>query len=114
MLLGIWGKEIFTLWLGKDFGDTSAVILKILLVGIVFNCLNWVPFTFIQSSRYIRWTVYIPLMELVFFVFIFFPLVGAYGPVGAAAAWSLRLVVDAVIWFGLSLWIFKKRFSKRL
>ncbi len=113
LILGIWSKTLLGFWLGKDFGDQSALILQILLFGIVLNCLNWIPFTLIQASRHIRWTVYIPLIELGLFLIIYFPLVEKYGVVGAAVAWSLRLGVDALVWFGASAMVFQSNSSKR-
>ncbi|MCB0340832.1 MAG: oligosaccharide flippase family protein [Bdellovibrionales bacterium] len=99
-ILFVWGEEIFRIWLGKEFEGQSVLIMKILLVGIVFNCFNWVSFTFIQSSKHIKWTVLIPILELILFVAMFYPLVNAFGVEGAAIAWSGRLVIDAII-FGL-------------
>ena len=110
-ILFVWGEEIFRLWLGKEFEGQSVLIMKILLVGIVFNCFNWVSFTFIQSSKHIKWTVLIPILELILFVAMFYPLVNAFGVEGAAIAWSGRLVIDAII-FGLLVVVITKSHGK--
>ena len=101
LILSFWSRSFFEIWLNKHFSENSGLILPILIFGVIINCLNWIPFTFIQTSKHIRWTVYIPLAELILFLILFFPLVSSYGSLGAAIAWSLRLVFDALIWFGI-------------
>lgn len=88
---------VLTLWLGKSFSGDASLILKILLVGFFFNALAQIPFAQIQAYGKSRVTAVIHLIELIPYLIILFYLVKNYGLVGAAIAWSIRVISDYII-----------------
>lgn len=90
-------KYILTLWLDATFAQNSSLILQILVIGIFFNCINWVSASFFQTTRWIHWMAIIPVVEFLFYLPILYWFILKYSVVGAAAAWSLRLCVDFLI-----------------
>lgn len=88
---------ILTVWLGESFGGDASLILKILLVGFFFNALAQIPFAQIQAYGKSRVTAIIHLIELVPYLIVLFYLVQLYGLIGAAIAWSIRVIVDYIV-----------------
>ena len=88
-------KPFFTYWAGAEFGQESSLPFYILLLGLFFNVLNYVPHSAITARG--RTDVFAKLywIELIIYAFVVYALVGRFGIVGAAAAWSLRAIIDA-------------------
>lgn len=116
----LYASEILTLWLGKDFAIHGAAVLQILAVGLFFNALAQVPFTILQAFGRPDLTAKFHLLELPLTVvanLVFIPLLGI---VGAALAWSLRAIGDAILLFvsahryvGESIWSLRVGFFQR-
>jgi O-antigen/teichoic acid export membrane protein len=90
---------ILTLWLGPRFSKESADALRILAIGVLVNCIAWVPYSLIQALNRPDVTAKIHLAELPVHLVLAWILVGALGVFGAALAWSLRVSLDAVLLF---------------
>jgi O-antigen/teichoic acid export membrane protein len=90
------------LWLGGEFARAAAVPLQILAFGMFINSVARVPFTFVQAVSRPDLTAKAHLAELVFYVAILVGLTRTFGIYGAAIAWSLRVLADAVILFFFS------------
>lgn len=90
-------SPMLDLWLGAPYGAESANILRILLLGFVFNSLAQIPFSRIQALGKSRLTAMIHLAELLPYLAILAALVYSFGLVGAAVAWTLRVIVDMLI-----------------
>jgi O-antigen/teichoic acid export membrane protein len=103
----IFSQEILNVWLGPPFGDNSQEILKILLVGFFFNSLAQIPYAAIQSYGYAKLTALLHLAELIPYLYIFFYFVTKFGLIGAAYAWSCRVIIDF-----LFLLYFSEKFNK--
>lgn len=80
---------------GSQYLGASVTVLRILAVGVAANCIAAVPFTLLQASGRARTTATLHLMEIVPFLLLLWFAVTRYGIVGAAAAWTTRVVVDA-------------------
>jgi O-antigen/teichoic acid export membrane protein len=102
VLLAISAKPFFRLWAGEDFGRESVPIFYVMLVGISFNILAFLPYAAIMASG--RTDVYAKLYfaELVPYVFLLVALTYSYGAIGAAIAWCIRIIADALLLFFLS------------
>lgn len=90
-------KPFFTLWAGREFGQESTPAFYILLVGLLFNLMAYVPYCAIVS--YGRSDVLVKLYWIqlgLYFVAVWL-LINRFGIIGAALAWSLRVIFDAVI-----------------
>lgn len=108
-ILVFWlAKPGMTLWLGSDFAEESYEIVQWLSAGIFFNALAMVPFAFIQAIGRADITAKLHLIELPIYVVMLWYCVNQFGLVGAAIAWVIRVLIDAVILYILSNVIIKK------
>jgi O-antigen/teichoic acid export membrane protein len=96
ILLSDW---IVAVWLGGDFGAQSALALKILAVGVVFNAIAHVPLTYLQGIERADLTGMFHLVELPIHAGVAWWLISDYGVAGAASAWTLRVALDALLLF---------------
>ncbi|MBK8166437.1 MAG: flippase [bacterium] len=84
-------------WLGPPYGEESAIVLRLLLIGFVFNALGQVPYSRIQALGRSRDTAMLHMIELVPYLLLLVLLVRDFGLAGAAAAWTTRVVIDFVV-----------------
>ena len=96
-ILALLATPVLTFWMGADFAADSASVLKILMIGIVVNAPAQIVFSSLQATGRARTTAVLHVSELLPYVLVLWLAVSAFGPVGAAIAWSLRVVVDAFI-----------------
>lgn len=99
VVLGVLAKPFFTLWAGPEFGRESTVPFYILAGGLIMNALAFVPYVLLMALDRTRVIARIHLAELVPFIAIATLLTHRYGAIGAALAWSLRVAVDALLFF---------------
>ena len=72
-------------------------MLRILAIGVAANCIAAVPFTILQASGRARATATLHLIEIGPFVLLLWFAVTRHDSVGAAAAWTFRVVLDAAL-----------------
>ncbi len=82
---------------GRQYGGDSVQVLRILAVGVAANCVAIVPFTLLQASGRARWTASLHLVEIVPFIALLWLAVIKWGIVGAAVAWTTRVLVDSAL-----------------
>lgn len=92
--LFLMAESIMDLWLGEPYGLQSSFILKILIIGFFFNALAQIPFAAIQAKGYSRLTALLHLTEVAPYLLLLFYLVDIWGLVGAAYAWTARVIID--------------------
>lgn len=99
VLLAIAAKTFFTLWAGEAFGRESTFPFYILLSGLAFNMLAYLPHVSIMAAG--RTDIFAKLywLELIIYVVLVWALTTNFGIIGAAAAWSIRVVADAFLLF---------------
>ena len=102
LIIVTFSHEGLTLWLGNEFADNGTVVLQLLAVGVFINSHAQVPFGMVQSAGRPDLTAKLHLIELPFYLLILWWLVGAYGIIGAAVAWLLRVSIDTVFLFILA------------
>ncbi len=82
---------------GREYTGDSVAVLRILAIGVAANCVAAVPFTLLQASGRAKWTAMLHVIELVpFFVALWFA-VTKWGIIGAAIAWTIRVLIDAAL-----------------
>jgi O-antigen/teichoic acid export membrane protein len=101
-VLFVIAKPFFTLWAGPEFGAESTVPFYILLFGLLFNILAYVPHSAITAHG--RTDIFAKLywLELILYAVAVYFLIKWFGIAGAAAAWTMRVILDAVAIFFLS------------
>jgi O-antigen/teichoic acid export membrane protein len=86
-------------WIGPDFAVVSGPVAQILFFGAWLHGLSFVAYTLIQSQGRPDLTGKLHFAELLPFLAVLWLLTANYGVNGAAAAWTLRCVVDAFLMF---------------
>lgn len=95
VLLFVIAKPFFTLWAGEEFGRESTLPFYLLLFGLLFNILAYIPHSTITAKG--RTDIFAKLywVELAIYVVVVIVLINYFGIIGAAAAWSFRVIFDA-------------------
>ncbi|EFA5378516.1 flippase, partial [Escherichia coli] len=93
----LFSEHILALWLGENFKGLPSLILRILLIGFLFNCFAQIPFTLIQAAGKSKVTASLHMSELFPYLILLFVFVKYYGIIGAAIAWTSRMIVDSLI-----------------
>jgi len=97
----VWAQDILSLWLGPDFAQNSAVIFKVLALGVFYNSLSQMAFALVQGSGRPEATVACHLMEMPIYLFALWQGLHHYGIQGAAYAWLMRIIVDMILLFAM-------------
>jgi len=101
MVLFVIAKPFFTIWAGAEFGRQSPGPFYVLLIGLLFNVVAYVPYSALVASSRTGLIAKIHSAELIPYAIAAAVLISYFGIVGAALAWSLRVVFDS----GLFLWL---------
>ncbi len=102
MVMFVIAKPFFTIWAGAEFGAESTIPFYILLLGLCFNIVAYIPHSVIMASG--RTDVFAKLywIELIIYILLVVWLVTMFQIKGAALAWSLRVIIDGLIIIWLS------------
>ncbi len=88
--------EWLHLWLGADFAANSTAVVQLMAIGILFNSVGRIGFTFVTGVGQARWTGILHLIELPLFLGLLYVLTTRFGIVGAAIAGTIRFTLDTV------------------
>jgi O-antigen/teichoic acid export membrane protein len=83
--------------MGPEYAGDAPLVLRILLIGFVFNSVAQIPFSKIQACGYSKTTALVHLIELIPYLLILFFCVKSFGLTGAAIAWAVRVTADFLI-----------------
>jgi O-antigen/teichoic acid export membrane protein len=97
LFIVLFAGNILQLWLGPEFAQKSTLVLQILAVGVLVNSLVNIPFSIIQGIGRPDITAKFHLLELPLYAWLAWVLIGRLGITGAALAWSIRVLVDALL-----------------
>jgi O-antigen/teichoic acid export membrane protein len=106
--LGFYSHDILSIWIGPGFADESAPVLTAMSAGIFVNCLAHVPYTLLQSAGRGRTTAMLQIFELPVYVLALTLAAATFGVVGAAWAWSGRILADAFLMFRFAAKVFQE------
>lgn len=95
--------QLLTAWLGAAYAERSALALRILALGVFANALAHIPSSCLQALGRPDISAKCHVIELVIHLPLVYLLVSRYGITGAAAAWTTRVVIDAIALF-LATW----------
>lgn len=89
-------------WLSADFAEQSWKIVVVMAIGLIFNGVAHVPFAAIQAKGNAHLTAKLHVLELVFYIPLLFVCIKYFGLLGAAVAWTSRVVFDlfALLYLG--------------
>jgi O-antigen/teichoic acid export membrane protein len=98
-LLAVCGREILTVWMGRDFG-ASAPVLEILSLGLFLSSIHPVTSTLLQGTRYVRLVVAITYVTFAVQATLVWVLMGRWGVLGAAWASALTQALALALLMG--------------
>lgn len=99
VIMCVAAKPFFTLWAGPEYGQESTLPFYILLGGALFNAMATIPYLLLVAHGRTGLIARFHLMELLPYLVCVVLFTARFGVRGAALAWSLRLVGDALIMF---------------
>ena len=95
IILGfVYAQEIMVIWMGDEYAGEPVIVLRILLVGFFFNSLAQIPFAKIQATGKAHITAILHAIELIPYLTLLYILSKHYFLMGVAFAWSIRVTVD--------------------
>src|SRR5579859_3706809 len=99
LVLAAFARQILAIWLGPDFAAKSATTLQILALGVLINCIAFVPFGLLQGLGRPDLTAKFHLLEMPFYALALWFFLPRFGLPGAAWAWTLRVTLDTILLF---------------
>jgi len=95
--------EGLEIWLGSEFAQNSTRVLQWLAAGALINSQAYMPFALLHAAGRPDLTAKLHIIEAPFYILAILWLINNYGIEGAAIAWVLRVLVDSIVLFGMSL-----------
>jgi O-antigen/teichoic acid export membrane protein len=92
-------RPFLGVWVGHHFSVRAAPVGELLLVGIWLNSLAFLPYTQLQAQGRPDLVAKFHALELVPFIGLLWAAVSNFGLLGAAMAYTLRVVIDALLLF---------------
>lgn len=90
----LFSNQILTLWVNEEFASEMNYIFKIMSVALFFASLSQAPLIGLYGISKPKEVALIHSIELFFYIFMIFFLVNLYGIIGAAYAWTIRVIID--------------------
>jgi O-antigen/teichoic acid export membrane protein len=92
-------SRFIVLWMGEDFAAVAGPVAELLLIGAWINGLAYIPAVLLQGQNRPDIVAKFHALELVPFIAVLWLLTSQFGLIGAAAAWVLRVAIDAGLLF---------------
>jgi O-antigen/teichoic acid export membrane protein len=104
LVLGIvaLAQPFLGVWVGPAFAQHSALVMQLLAIGLFINGFSKVAFNLIQAQGRADVTAKLHLIELPVYIGVLVLLTRHAGIVGAAAGWTLRMMLDAGLLYWMS------------
>jgi O-antigen/teichoic acid export membrane protein len=102
LLIVTLAHEGFNLWLGADFSQHSARVAQLMALAVFLDCPAFIASVLLQGAGRPDLVAKLQLIELPVYLSLLWFLLSSYGIVGAALAWSVRLMAHAVLQFYLA------------
>lgn len=99
VLLAFIAHPFLTLWAGAIYGQKSTTLFYIVLAGVWFNSLAYVPVTYLLATGRAGIVARVHVLELAPYLVGAGVLTARFGATGAAVVWSARSVIDAAVFF---------------
>lgn len=92
----LFAPEALELWLGVEFRNFGTPIARFLAFGLLVNSVARIPLVLLQASGRPDMVAKLHLAELIPYLGILWLLIERFGISGAAIAWLIRVLVDAL------------------
>lgn len=97
LALTCFAREGLELWINAEFSRQGAAILQWLAVGVLINCAGQVFYTALQGVGRPDLTARVHMIELPVYVGMIWMLAHAFGLIGVAVAWTVRVAIDTAV-----------------
>ena len=97
ILMVLFSYNGLSIWISADFAEKSWIYLCIISVGIFFNGLSQVPYAFLQAFGKVKLTALIHTIEFIIYILILIVLINLFGIIGAAYAFTIRVIIDYIL-----------------
>lgn len=97
LIITIFAQPLLSLWLGKHFASSTLPVFQILIVGVFVNSGAHIPYALLQAHGRSDLTAKLHLAELPVFIGLLLCAVSTWGVIGAAVAWTLRVIIDSLL-----------------
>jgi O-antigen/teichoic acid export membrane protein len=99
LMLVLFAPGLLDLWLGAQVAAAAGNATRILAIGLLFNAAAFVPSTYLSALGRPDISAKFHMFEIVIHLPLAWWLVTRYGIVGAASAWTIRVIFDAILLF---------------
>lgn len=99
----LFAPEALTLWLGSEFANQSGPVLRWLTIGVFINCMARLPFISLQACGRPDLVAKANAIELIPYLLVLWLMIETFGITGAAATWTVRIIVDTIILYIFSI-----------
>lgn len=114
LIIVTFAYEGMNIWLGKDFALSSSLILQLLSVGILMNSISIIPNNFLQGIGKPKIPTLINLVELPLYLVVMWYSIKTSGTRGAALAYMIMAMIDALTMYIFANRIFKINFQSKI
>lgn len=90
-------EPILLVWLGEEFAQNSAAVVRLLAAGVLANAVAMVPYTALQAMGRPDITAKLHMAELPLYLLMILYFTKTMGIEGVALAWALRVAVDGLL-----------------
>ncbi|WP_151635794.1 flippase [Noviherbaspirillum aerium] len=97
MLAAACAYDGLRLWLGPAFAQNGYQVVEIVAVGIFVNAVSYLPLAWLQAHERSEITAKLHMLEFPLYAIGLVAAVAAWGIVGAAVAWTLRVSIDCLL-----------------
>lgn len=93
---------VLSLWLHKPANPDSVLVGRILCLGVIANSIGAMYFSLLHAKGRTKVTALLHIFEFPLFIGFLVLMIHLFGVVGAAIAWSVRMIVDAILMMAVS------------
>lgn len=97
ILAAMLAGPVLSLWISPDFAEKTKWIVMVLCVGVWFNSMAQLPFTLLHAVGAPKLTALFHAVEFAIYIGLVIVLCLKFGILGAAIAWSLRVILDFIL-----------------
>lgn len=105
--VALFAHQLLQIWVGHAFATSGALLLQILVLGMVINAVTQVPAQLCDAAGRPDLRAKIFLSYLPIYLAVNYVLIGRFGLLGAAVAWTARASLELGLFFSLSVWILR-------
>jgi O-antigen/teichoic acid export membrane protein len=99
IILAFLAHPFLSLWAGPAYGLHSTGPLLIIVGGVWFNCMAWVPYNYLLSCGRTKLIARIQMAEVLPYLAGAWVLTSRFGAMGAALVWAASFMADSLIFF---------------